>query len=76
VPAGDPLRPVTQSRVDTSGSEDVLLLEPELHNGHLTYNNFGADLRDRLVGLGFDCEIVEYAPMTDVRTVTFRSVRR
>jgi hypothetical protein len=33
-------------------------------------------MRGRLEQSGFDCEIVEYAPTTDVRTVTFRSVRR
>lgn len=45
-------QPVTIRRVDTTGSEDVHILEPEYHGGGghtLTYRNYGRDL---LTGLG------------------------
>jgi SAM-dependent methyltransferase len=46
----------TVVRVDTSGSEDVMLLPPEYHGGGghtLTYRNYGRDLPDLLRSIGF-----------------------
>ena len=48
--------PFTLRRVDTSGSEDVLLMEPEYHGGGghtLTYRTYGRDLLTLLRGAGF-----------------------
>lgn len=49
-------QPVTIRRVDTTGSEDVHILEPEFHGGGghtLTYRNYGRDLLTRLGDRGF-----------------------
>jgi SAM-dependent methyltransferase len=49
-------QPLTVRRVDTSGSEDVFLMEPEYHGGGghtLTYRNYGRDLLTLLGGTGF-----------------------
>jgi SAM-dependent methyltransferase len=49
-------RPDTIHRVDTSGDEDVHLLEPEYHGGGghtLTYRNYGRDLLSLLHRCGF-----------------------
>jgi len=49
-------RAETTRRVDTSGTEDVHLLEPEYHGGGghtLTYRNYGRDLLPLLSGIGY-----------------------
>jgi len=52
----------TVKRVDTSGEEDVHILEPEYHGGGghtLTYRNYGRDLLSLLRGIGFSVAYVE-----------------
>lgn len=52
----------TVKRVDTSGGEDVHILEPEYHGGGghtLTYRNYGRDLLSLLRGVGFSVAYVE-----------------
>jgi SAM-dependent methyltransferase len=49
-------QPFTIRRIDTTGSEDVLLMEPEYHGGGghtLTYRNYGRDLLTLLGDTGF-----------------------
>jgi SAM-dependent methyltransferase len=63
VPIPDDWQEETVERVDTSGAEDVLVLEPKYHLGpgdgqHLVYNNFGRDLVDALGTMGLDTEVV------------------
>lgn len=52
IPLNHPMRPTTRARVDTSGPDDIHLLEPHHHAGHLVYTDFGADLVDQLGCLG------------------------
>jgi SAM-dependent methyltransferase len=62
----------TQKRVDTSGEEDVHLMEPEYHGGGghtLAYRNYGRDLLGLLREAGFavchyDLEILSYGITT------------
>ena len=60
VPFFWPLPGKTIKRVDVSGDEDVHLLEPVFHgsplnpDGSLVYTDFGVDLPNDLVALGFD----------------------
>jgi SAM-dependent methyltransferase len=77
IPVRWPLRPATVPRVDTSGDDDVHLLEPAYHRSHLVYNDFGADLLDRLTEIGFDTEVVRFASDNPpaARLVTFCSVK-
>ena len=61
IPITFPMRKRTRARVDTSGEDDVFLIEPRYHNGkHLVYTDFGADLITRLSELGFDTEVVRF----------------
>jgi SAM-dependent methyltransferase len=83
IPVQEPMRRVTVERVDTSGDEDVHILEPRYHLGpgnsqHIVYNDFGLDLIDDLGEVGFDTEVVRYrAPSTEAsRLLTFCSVKR
>jgi SAM-dependent methyltransferase len=49
-------QPETLRRVDTSGSEDVFLMEPEYHGGGghtLIYRAYGRDLLTLLAGMGY-----------------------
>ena len=49
-------QPVTVRRVDTTGSDDVFLMEPEYHGGGgltLTYRTYGRDLLTLLGDTGF-----------------------
>ena len=77
IPVDWPMRAHTVPRVDVSGDEDVLLLEPEYHGASLVYNDFGADVLDLLDEIGFDTEPV-WQP-SDLpalnRLVAFRSVK-
>jgi SAM-dependent methyltransferase len=62
----------TRKRVDTSGEEDVHLMEPEYHGGGghtLAYRNYGRDLLGLLREAGFavchyDLEILSYGITT------------
>jgi len=77
IPVSAPVRPTTRSRVDTSGPDDVFLVEPEYHNTHLVYNDFGLDLVDQLADVGFHTEIVPFVSTnpTAARQVSFCSVK-
>jgi SAM-dependent methyltransferase len=83
IPVQEPMRAVTLERVDTSGDEDVYILEPRYHLGpnnsqHIVYNDFGRDLLDRLAGIGFDTDVIRFdAPNAEAsRLLTFCSVKR
>lgn len=79
VPGRLPLPATTVARVDVSGPEDVHLLKPVLHNDlHLVYNDFGADLLDRLKEAGFTTEVVAFSSPDPVAAtvVAHRSVKR
>lgn len=79
IPVVDPMREETFERVDTSGDEDVFLVEPRYHHDtHLVYNDFGADLVQRLCELGFDTEVVRFESSDSeaARLLTFCSVKR
>jgi SAM-dependent methyltransferase len=82
IPVQDPMAPNTVERVDTSGDDDVFILEPRYHLGpkrsqHLVYTDFGLDLVDRLADVGFDTDIIRFAsPSADAsRLLTFCSVK-
>jgi SAM-dependent methyltransferase len=82
IPVQEPMPTKTVPRVDTSADEDVYLLEPRYHRGpndteHIVYNNFGADLVDRLRDVGFETEVMSF-PSTNAeaaRLLTFCSVK-
>jgi SAM-dependent methyltransferase len=83
IPSQLPLRSRTLIRVDTSGDEDVMLLDPAYHLGpgnsrHLVYNEFGRDLIDQLGDLGLPTELVRFdVPDTEAsRLVTWVSMKR
>jgi SAM-dependent methyltransferase len=84
VPVQEPMRASTVERVDTSGDEDVYILEPHYHHGpgpddsrHIVYNDFGRDLLARLAGVGFDTEVIRFeaANPEASRLLTFCSVK-
>ena len=77
IPVRWPMRDTTVERVDTSGADDVLLMEAAHHAGHLVYNDFGRDMLDRLDEIGFDTEPVVFASPSDAASqlVTFCSVK-
>jgi SAM-dependent methyltransferase len=82
IPVLAPMPRRTKIRVDTSGPEDVHLVEPNYHLGpndsrHLVYQDFGADLIDQLAELGLPTEVIAFdAPVASAaRLVTFCSVR-
>jgi SAM-dependent methyltransferase len=80
VPCYWPMRASTIARVDVSGAEDVLLMEPAYHgrNGeHLVYNDFGLDMLDRLEATGFVTDVTLFASASETtsRQATFCSVR-
>lgn len=69
--------------VDTSGEDDVHLVEPRYHLGpkkslHLVYNEFGRDLIDALDGVGFTTESLRLeSPSREAsRVLTLCSVKR
>ena len=72
------MRPKTIARVDVSGDEDVFLAKPAYHDGHLVYNDFGADLVELLDDIGFDTDVVRFeSPDEEASTqLTFCSRRR
>lgn len=83
VPVTHPLPDKTVHRVDTSGPQDVHLLEPRYHSGprngrHLVYTDFGADLIELLSELGLSTSIEYFeapSPLAS-RLVTFVSTKR
>lgn len=83
IPVQEPFRAATVERVDTSGEEDVFILEPRYHLGpgnsqHIVYNDFGRDLVANLDELGFDTEVIRYeSPNSEAsRLLTFSSTKR
>jgi predicted RNA-binding Zn-ribbon protein involved in translation (DUF1610 family) len=78
IPVRHPMPPKTITRVDVSGDEDVFLAKPAYHNGHLVYNDFGADLLELLDDIGFDTDVVRFeSPDEEASTqLTFCSRRR
>ena len=83
IPVQEPWRATTQVRVDTSGPEDVHLLEPRYHLGpgnsqHIVYNDFGRDLVDGLAEVGFDTDVIRFeSPNAEAsRLLTFRCTKR
>jgi hypothetical protein len=77
IPVTAPMRPTTVERVDTSGDDDVFLVEPAYHNTHLVYNDFGEDLLEVLEVAGFRTEVVpfESTSANAARALTFCSVK-
>jgi SAM-dependent methyltransferase len=77
VPVRWPLRPDTIVRVDVSGEEDILLMEPVYHRVHLVYNDFGEDMLTRLAEIGFETEVVRFKSdhPPAARLLTFCSVK-
>lgn len=82
VPVAHPLPVETVWRVDTSGPEDIHLLEPRYHSGprngrHLVYTDFGADVVEMLeqIGLSTTIEYFEAPSLLASRLVTFVSTR-
>ena len=82
IPVQEPWRAATQVRVDTSGPEDVHLLEPRYHLGpgnsqHIVYNDFGRDLLDGLSEVGFDTDVIRFeSPSSEAsRLLTFRCTK-
>lgn len=77
VPVRWPMREHTIERVDTSGDEDVFLLEPVYHRIHLVYNDFGADMLDKLAEIGFATEAIRFESTSRAaaRLLTFCSVK-
>ena len=66
IPVQQPWRTKTVERVDTSGPEDVHILEPRYHLGpgnsqHIVYNDFGQDLLDGLAAIGLPTQAIGFA---------------
>lgn len=77
IPVRWPLRKETVVRVDASGDEDVLLVEPAYHRMHLVYNDFGEDMLERLDEIGFETAVVRFEVdnVAAARLLTFCSVK-
>jgi SAM-dependent methyltransferase len=60
IPVWWPVPPETVPRVDVSGPDDVHLLEPDHHFGHLVYNNFGLDVLDDMRAAGFEATMLRF----------------
>ena len=83
IPVQEPWRAATVERVDTSGPDDVFVLEPRYHLGpgnslHIVYNDFGRDLVDGLAEVGFDTEVIRFeSPSSEAsRLLTFCCTKR
>ncbi len=83
IPVQEPWRAVTVERVDTSGPDDVNILEPRYHLGpgnsqHIVYNDFGRDLVEGLTGVGFDTEVIRFESSSSEasRLLTFCCTKR
>ena len=83
VPAQFPMRMTTVKRVDTSSEEDVLLLPATYHSSGdgdkaLVYNDFGADMLDRLEKMGFATSVsfIDRDKALCGKNITFVSTKR
>ncbi|MYE22471.1 MAG: methyltransferase domain-containing protein [Gammaproteobacteria bacterium] len=83
VPLQFPMRKRTVKRVDTSSEEDVFLLPPAYHSSGdgdkaLVYNDFGADMLDRLEEMGFSTSIsfIDRDKTLCGKNITFVSTKR
>ena len=83
IPVQEPFRAATVERVDTSGDDDVNILEARYHLGpnnsqHIVYNDFGRDLVPNLEKVGFDTEVIRFvSPSVEAsRLLTFCSTKR
>lgn len=83
IPVQEPWRATTVARVDTTGEEDVNILEPRYHLGpgnsqHIVYNDFGRDLVDGLADVGFDTTVIRFeSPSSEAsRLLTFCCTKR
>jgi SAM-dependent methyltransferase len=83
IPVQEPMRAATLARVDTTGDEDVNILEPRYHLGpgnsqHIVYNDFGRDVVENLEAVGFDTAIIRFESESAEasRLVTFCSTKR
>ena len=82
IPVRYPLPKKTKFRVDTSGDEDVYLVQPNYHiagdgGKSLVYTDFGEDLLDRLaeIGLSTTYAIMEKGHPTRGSIITFVSTK-
>lgn len=82
IPVLDPLPKMSRYRVDTTGDEDIFLVEPRYHTSgdggkSLVYTDFGYDIKERHEQIGFSLELVK--PLEKLegisRVVTFRARR-
>jgi len=82
IPVLNPMRQKSIARVDTTGSEDVLLMEPRYHGGggarYLVYMDFGEDLLKALDDMGLETLAVRYNSLHgNLRNlITFYSVAK
>lgn len=83
IPLLHPMPANTVSRVDTSGADDIFVLEPHYHGGpgngkHLVYTDFGADMLEALAAMGLETTAVQWASGDDElrRLLTFYSVKQ
>lgn len=58
VPVHHPIPDDTVYRVDTSSAHDVHLLEPHYHNRHLVYTDFGLDMVNELITIGYESTVI------------------
>lgn len=82
VPLQEPLKEHTTWRVDTSGPEDLYLLEEHYHGDgrggrSLVYADFGRDIVDMLANVGFLTELVPSRTPSEIanRAITVKAVR-
>lgn len=83
IPVTAPMPARTFFRVDTSGDEDIYLVEPRYHGDgkggrSLVYTDFGADMLDELARIGLPTEALKLdVPYLDLRKLlTFVSVKQ
>jgi SAM-dependent methyltransferase len=83
IPIQEPWSAKTVERVDTSGPEDVPILEPCYHLGpgnslHIVYNDFGRDLLDQLAAVGLETQVLQFeSPSAEAsRLLTLCSTKR
>lgn len=83
IPLQHPMRPKTVSRVDTSGDEDVFLLEARYHiagdgGKSLVYTDFGEDMLAELEEMGFSTKVSfidNHRPLC-AKNITFVSTKK
>jgi|AGSF01.1.fsa_nt_gi hypothetical protein len=69
IPVQHPMPSKTIERVDTSGEQDIMLMEPRYHSApsadkksslrSLVYNDFGKDIVDSLQDIGYEVELLQ-----------------